>query len=387
MSGLNAILGSAPDQTEICATLGGRGDDRLIRTIGPGTRRDPRAQGPRSKAGIVEDTWGARDVPVLSAAVTLLEQSYMVTVSDIAERTGLELNTVARALDALDPTYVDFRKTETGGDPRFWYVHKVTPAARREVGQWPTPAGLIDRLTAAFSAAADREADPSQQDRLRMAARLLGDAARPAAIEVAAAVIGEAGQADSPPQQAPPPYPPPPPSGAQPQYPAPPPAPPGTQPQYPGPSPAPPGTQPQYPAPPAPTSPSTGTHPRYPAPPAPSSPPTGPQPQYPAPPAPSSPPTGPQPRYPAPPAPSSPPTGPQPPYPAPATYPDVLAQDAPLPSDQPLPGQPLPDQPLPVRPLPVRPLPADAPDPQPTDQGHPPERDKSSHGHRRSQRS
>jgi hypothetical protein len=153
----------------------------------------------------VEDTWGPRELPVLSAAVALLEQSYMVTVSDIAERTGLDLHTVARSLDALGSTYVDFRKTETGGDPRFWYVHKVTPAARREVGQWPTPAGLIDRLAAAFNQAADEEPDETQQDRLRMAARLLGDTARPIAIQVAAGVIGDAGQADpgSPPPPAP----------------------------------------------------------------------------------------------------------------------------------------------------------------------------------------
>src|SRR5215468_4783301 len=76
-------------------------------------------------------------MPVLNALVALLEQSYMVTVSDIAERTGLDLAEVAKALDALDPTYVDFRKTETGGDPRFWYVLKVTPEARQAVGQWP----------------------------------------------------------------------------------------------------------------------------------------------------------------------------------------------------------------------------------------------------------
>ena len=70
----------------------------------------------------MKDTWGARELPVLTAVVALLEESYMVTVSDIAERTGLELSAVARSLDAMDPTYVDFRKTETGGDPRFWYV-------------------------------------------------------------------------------------------------------------------------------------------------------------------------------------------------------------------------------------------------------------------------
>jgi predicted transcriptional regulator len=140
----------------------------------------------------VEDTWGARDVPVLKTAVALLEQSYMVTVSDIAERTGLELAEVARSLEAMDPTYVDFRKTETGGDPRFWYVYKVTPAARQQVGQWPTAESLVDRLAMAFSEAADRETDPDQQERLRMAARLVGGTVRAAAIEVAASVVGEA---------------------------------------------------------------------------------------------------------------------------------------------------------------------------------------------------
>jgi predicted transcriptional regulator len=160
--------------------------DRWTRRRKPGHRIRPEI----GEAGIVEDTWGKRDVPVLKAAVALLEQSYMVTVSDIAEQTGLELADVARSLDAMDPTYVDFRKTETGGDPRFWYVHKVTPEARQQVGQWPTPESLVDRLATAFGEAADRETDPSQQDRLRMTSRLLSDSVRAAAIDVVAGVIG-----------------------------------------------------------------------------------------------------------------------------------------------------------------------------------------------------
>jgi hypothetical protein len=113
----------------------------------------------------------------------------MVTVSDIAERTGLELAVVARSLDAMDPTYVDFRKTMTGGDPRFWYVLKVTPAAREEVGQWPAPASLIDRLAAAFGDAAQRESDPVRQDQLRHAGALLGGPVREIAVQVAAHVM------------------------------------------------------------------------------------------------------------------------------------------------------------------------------------------------------
>jgi hypothetical protein len=122
----------------------------------------------------VEDTWGNRELPVLSAAVALLEESYMVTVSDIAEKTGLELSAVSRSLEAMDPTYVDFRKTETGGDPRFWYVNRVTPAAREEVGQWAVPG---------------KPTYPVRRDQLRHAGALLGGPVRDVAVQVAANVM------------------------------------------------------------------------------------------------------------------------------------------------------------------------------------------------------
>jgi hypothetical protein len=138
----------------------------------------------------MDDTWGPRDMPVLSAVVALLEQSYMVTVSDIAQRTGLELAEVARSLDAMDPTYVDFRKTETGGDPTFWYVLKVTPEARQAVGQWPTAESLIDRLAQAFRDASEDEEDPERHYHLRQAAGLLGDSIHDVAVEIAAEITG-----------------------------------------------------------------------------------------------------------------------------------------------------------------------------------------------------
>jgi len=129
-------------------------------------------------------------MPVLNSVVELLGHSYMVTVSDIAARTGLELAEVARSLDAMDPTFVDFRKTETGGDPTFWYVNKVTPEARRAVGQWPTPEGLVDRLVQAFNNAADHEEDAERQYQLRQAAGLLGETVRDVAVKVAATITG-----------------------------------------------------------------------------------------------------------------------------------------------------------------------------------------------------
>jgi predicted transcriptional regulator len=138
----------------------------------------------------MEYTWGPREMPVLNAVVALMENSYMVTVSDIAERTGLELAEVARSLDALDPTYVDFRKTETGGDPTFWYVLKVTPEARQAVGQWPTAESLIDQLAKAFRDAADTEDDPERHYQLRQAASLLESGIRDIAIQLATTITG-----------------------------------------------------------------------------------------------------------------------------------------------------------------------------------------------------
>jgi hypothetical protein len=129
---------------------------------------------------------------VLEAAVSLQEQSYMVTVTDIAMRTGLEVSVVARALEALDPVYVDFRKTTTGGDQRFWYVYKVTAEARRAVGQWPTAKSLVSKLAEQLAIAAKDETDADRQSLLIYAARLIGDTLREDAERAASQVLAPA---------------------------------------------------------------------------------------------------------------------------------------------------------------------------------------------------
>jgi predicted ArsR family transcriptional regulator len=129
-------------------------------------------------------------MPVLNAAIELLERSYMVTVSDIAGQTGLEKAVVARSLDALHPVHVDFRRTETGGDPTFWYVLKVTPEGRRAVGQWPTAEGFVDRLVEAFREAAASEADSERQYQLSQVAGLLSGSVRDVALKAATAIVG-----------------------------------------------------------------------------------------------------------------------------------------------------------------------------------------------------
>jgi hypothetical protein len=140
----------------------------------------------------VQDTWTSRDLPVLDATVALLEQSFMVTVTDIAARTGLEPVVVTAALEALDPDYVDFRKTTTGGDPRFWYVYKATPAARRVVGQWPTAEALAGRLAEELATAAAEEPDPERKSLLTHAAGLIGDTLRDVTVRAAGRVLAPA---------------------------------------------------------------------------------------------------------------------------------------------------------------------------------------------------
>lgn len=140
----------------------------------------------------MDDTWAARDLPVLAATVALLEESYLVTVSDIAARTGLDEPAIAHALEALDPVFVDFRKTTTGGDPTFWYVLKVTPAARQAVGQWPTAESLVSALASELSAAASQELDAERKGLLTYAARLIGDTLHDASVRAADAVLAPA---------------------------------------------------------------------------------------------------------------------------------------------------------------------------------------------------
>jgi hypothetical protein len=82
----------------------------------------------------VEDTWTSRDLPVLDATVALFEEGIdLPEVADIAGRSGLSVEDVARAVRALDGEYVDLRMSM--GGPASWFMQGVTPAARPGSGQ------------------------------------------------------------------------------------------------------------------------------------------------------------------------------------------------------------------------------------------------------------
>jgi hypothetical protein len=136
----------------------------------------------------VESTWASRDLPVLDATVRLLETSYFPKVRDIAAAAGMDTETTARALEALDGTYVDLSMSM--GSPENWHVNAVSADARREVGQWPTAESLAAQLIEAFSKAADQEPDPEQKSRLRSIAGWLGGAGSQIFINVLSTVVG-----------------------------------------------------------------------------------------------------------------------------------------------------------------------------------------------------
>lgn len=139
----------------------------------------------------MDDTCISRDLPVLETVVRLLDGGAReVRVADIAGETGLDVKTIDRALEALTGPYItDYQRLATGGIPDTWSVTKVTAAARRVVGQWPTAERLAERLAAAFSEAADAEQDPERKSRLRQLASFLGETGKDLVAEIMAQVI------------------------------------------------------------------------------------------------------------------------------------------------------------------------------------------------------
>lgn len=135
----------------------------------------------------MEDTWFSRDLPVLNAAVKLFQDKDFVEVRDLARATGCEPKDVARALIDMRGVYVG--ELQSMGDMDQWCITEVTPAARRAVGQWPTPESVVALLAEAFSAAASHESDPERRSKLRALGSFLADTGKGIAAEVIAKVI------------------------------------------------------------------------------------------------------------------------------------------------------------------------------------------------------
>ncbi|GAB4933527.1 hypothetical protein [Mycobacterium avium] len=115
----------------------------------------------------MEDTWTNRDLPVLKAAVELYNRTGMpARASAIAQAAGLDEEITQRALRFLlrEPFFED-KGTLRGGD-QIIFVGAPTGAALRVAGAWPTPENMVERLIAAFEAAA-HDSDRSESERRR----------------------------------------------------------------------------------------------------------------------------------------------------------------------------------------------------------------------------
>jgi hypothetical protein len=129
-----------------------------------------------------QDVLTALDACVDELTDEMLTRGVCPDARDVAQRSGLDIETVCIALRALDGEYLEVRY---GGDFA-WGIPAVTPAARRAVGQWPTAENLTDSVIAALEQAAENETELERRNRLRTLAAGLGSMARDLAVSVMA---------------------------------------------------------------------------------------------------------------------------------------------------------------------------------------------------------
>lgn len=144
------------------------------------------------------ETWTTRELPILVAILRRLDAGAgIVELEDVRAELGMDGNAeVWPAIQALmhaSPPFLDvdlsngWRSDHAGGT-----VLRVGERTRRELGTWPTPETLADRLVAALLAAADAEHDADEKSRLRALAEGLGGFGRDVLVQVTATAIGHA---------------------------------------------------------------------------------------------------------------------------------------------------------------------------------------------------
>lgn len=139
-----------------------------------------------------QDTWTNRDLPVLRAVVDAYEETgqYVTRPSTIEAATGLDPDSVQRALRRLDTQPSFFEKVDAAWGGRIIGVGRPTRHALQVAGAWPAPEQLLERLVAALeSAADDDERAPAERSKFKQAATYLGSVAS----QVAIGALGGAG--------------------------------------------------------------------------------------------------------------------------------------------------------------------------------------------------
>lgn len=143
------------------------------------------------------ETWASRDLPLLAAALRRVEEGDFSVGQLEAIRAELgftpaEILAGIGALESADPPYLEAQLAGGWTDERAGggYVESVSERARRELGAWPSPDGLVEQLAAALARAADAEVEPERKGRLRAAADALAGVAREVAVRVLTERLG-----------------------------------------------------------------------------------------------------------------------------------------------------------------------------------------------------
>jgi hypothetical protein len=142
------------------------------------------------------DTWHSRDLPVLRAAVTIIDATnQMASLQQLAEATGLSEDDTRRAVLALNRGgYVEGAITPVWGDDLVDGVNDVVGEAYRLTGAWPSPEAIADRFLAALTDVAEHGTDEVTRSRARKALDGLGSLTRDTLVSVAGAAAGVAMQ-------------------------------------------------------------------------------------------------------------------------------------------------------------------------------------------------
>ena len=138
----------------------------------------------------LDDTWTHRDFPVLREVVRLFDLSEPdapVWAEAVADATGLTLQDVSRAGLALE---ADELVTVDGYAERpVQRFLRVSGAARRLAGIWPTPESALDRMITALEAIAEHTDDEDTRTRARKILDGMTGAGRHIGLAAATAVV------------------------------------------------------------------------------------------------------------------------------------------------------------------------------------------------------
>lgn len=134
-------------------------------------------------------------MPVLRSVVEIYDEtSSPVSVAQLSAATGLDHETVGRALIALTdeapPFFVPLDGSSLAGR-QITAASQPTGYARRTVGAWPTPEAFTDRIVAVLNQAAEDEPDEAQKSKLKTAATVVGGVARDLVVGVASGAIAK----------------------------------------------------------------------------------------------------------------------------------------------------------------------------------------------------